>query len=159
MGLRLPLVYNTGAYDSMESLRLLDGVVDIYMPDFKYWDPDRSEKYLKARDYPEVARGVLREMHRQVGDLVFDETGLARRGLLVRHLLMPGAGEDFTAIMRFLSGLSPDTYVNLMDQYRPAGRVSDARYAEINRRVNGEELENAYAVALASGLHRFDAQP
>ena len=159
MGLRLPLVYNTGAYDSMESLRLLDGVVDIYMPDFKYWDPDRSEKYLKARDYPEVARGVLREMHRQVGDLVFDETGLARRGLLVRHLLMPGAGEDLTAIMRFLSDLSPDTYVNLMDQYRPAGRVSDARYAEINRRVNGEELENAYAVARASGLHRFDAQP
>ena len=89
MGLRLPLVYNTGAYDSMDSMRLMDGIVDIYMPDFKYWDNDRSKKYLKAKDYPETARTVIREMHRQVGDLVLDEYGLAKRGVLVRHLVMP----------------------------------------------------------------------
>jgi len=159
MGLRLPLVYNTGAYDSMESLRLLDGVVDIYMPDFKYWEAGLAEKYLKARDYPEVARRVIREMHRQVGDLVFDENGLARRGLLVRHLVMPGAGGDAERIMRFLAELSPDTYVNIMDQYRPAGRVSDKRYAEINRRVPAAEFDRVFRAAQASGLHRFDAQP
>ena len=115
MGLRLPLVYNTGAYDSLDSLRLMDGIVDIYMPDFKYWDNDRSQKYLKAKDYPETARTVIREMHRQVGDLVLDENGLAKRGVLVRHLVMPDNVEDTENIMAYLAEeISRDTYINIM---------------------------------------------
>jgi len=156
MGLRLPLVYNTGAYDSMDSLSLMDGVVDIYMPDFKYWDAGLSGKYLKAGDYPEVARRVIREMHRQVGDLVFDENGLARRGLLVRHLVMPGAGDDARAIMRFLAELSPRIYLNIMDQYRPAGKVGNLRYPEINRRIHEDEFRSVLAAAASTGLSRFE---
>src|SRR5262249_6101537 len=119
-GLRLPLVYNTSAYDSMESLRWMDGVVDIYMPDFKYWEPESAARILKARDYPEVARRVIAEMHRQVGDLVLDDEGLARRGLLVRHLVMPDALEETSQILRWIAReVSPETWVNVMDQYRP----------------------------------------
>ena len=125
LGLRLPIVYNTSAYDSMESLRLMDGVVDIYMPDFKVWDPGLSLRYLKARDYPEAARHALKEMHRQVGVLKMDENGLAKRGVLVRHLVMPAEIAGTAEIMRFLAEeLSPDTYVNIMDQYRPEAKVS-----------------------------------
>ena len=90
MGLRLPLVYNTGAYDSMESMQMMEGIVDIYMPDFKYWNNKRPQKYLKAKDYPEAARAVIKEMHRQVGDFVLDENGLAKRGVLFRHLIPDG---------------------------------------------------------------------
>jgi putative pyruvate formate lyase activating enzyme len=158
MGLRLPLVYNTGAYDSMDSMRLMEGIVDIYMPDFKYWDPEHSQKYLKARDYPETARTVIREMHRQVGDLLVDENGLAKRGVLVRHLVMPGS-PDVNEIMRFLAQeISTDSYLNIMDQYRPAGKVSEKRYSEINRPVSSTELENAFRVARKYQLHRFDAR-
>ena len=102
MGLRLPLVYNTGAYDSMESMRMMEGIVDIYMPDFKYWSNERSQKYLKAKDYPETARTVIKEMHRQVGDLVLDVNGLAKRGVLLRHLVMPDGLEDAENIMGYL---------------------------------------------------------
>ena len=102
MGLRLPLVYNTGAYDSMESMQMMEGIVDIYMPDFKYWNNERSQKYLKAKDYPETARAVIKEMHRQVGDLVLDENGLAKRGVLLRHLVMPDGLEDTENILEFL---------------------------------------------------------
>ena len=102
-GLRLPLVYNTGGYDSLESIRLMDGVVDIYMPDFKLWDAQRSAKYLHARDYPEAARRAIKAMHEQVGDLKVDEDGLALRGVLVRHLVMPGMLEDTREIMRWLA--------------------------------------------------------
>src|SRR5213593_404160 len=119
-GLRLPLVYNTSSYDSMESLRWLDGVVDIYMPDFKYWDPEKAGRYLKAPDYPAVARRTIAEMHRQTGNLVLDSRGLARRGLLVRHLVMPGAVEDGIRIIDWLAReVSPRAYVNVMDQYFP----------------------------------------
>ncbi len=157
MGLRLPLVYNTGAYDSMDSMRLMDGIVDIYMPDFKYWDNDRSKKYLKAKDYPETARTVIREMHRQVGDLVLDEYGLAKRGVLVRHLVMPDNMEDIENIMAYLAGeISPDTYVNIMGQYFPAGKVSETKYGEINRRITQSEKDAAEGIALQKGLHRFD---
>ena len=158
MGLRLPLVYNTGAYDSMDSMRLMEGIVDIYMPDFKYWDRERSRKYLKARDYPETARTVIREMHRQVGNLVVDGNGLAKRGVLVRHLVMPGS-PDINEIMRFLAEeISPDTYLNIMDQYRPAGKVSKQKYSEINRPITSAELEQAFAVARKYQLHRFDTR-
>ncbi len=157
MGLRLPLVYNTGAYDSMESMRLMDGIIDIYMPDFKYWDNDRSQKYLKAKDYPETARTVVQEMHRQVGDLLLDENGLAKRGVLLRHLVMPENLEDTENIMSYIAReVSPDTYVNIMGQYFPAGKVSESKYSEINRRPRKAEIETAESIAKQYGLHRFD---
>jgi putative pyruvate formate lyase activating enzyme len=157
-GLHLPLVYNTGSYDSLDSLRLMDDVVDIYMPDFKLWDRERSRKYLLAPDYPDAARAALRAMHRQVGELMVDEAGLALRGVLVRHLVMPGLLEDTRAIMVYLAQeLSRDTYVNIMDQYRPAWKArSEEKFAEINRPIKQQELEQAYAAARAAGLWRFD---
>jgi putative pyruvate formate lyase activating enzyme len=156
-GLRLPLVYNTSAYDSLESLRLMEGIVDIYMPDFKCWDPELAKRYVKARDYPEAARAAIKEMHRQVGPLVFDGHGLARRGVLVRHLVMPGGTGGTRQIMRFLAAqLSPDTYVNIMAQYRPAGKVDRENYSEINRMVTPMEYREAVAIAHEEGLHRLD---
>ncbi|MZH02312.1 MAG: hypothetical protein F3745_02615 [Nitrospinae bacterium] len=157
MGLRLPLVYNTGAYDSLDSMRLMDGIIDIYMPDFKYWHSDRSQKYLKAGDYPETARKVIHEMHRQVGELKLDENGLAKRGVLLRHLVMPDGREDTENIMKFLAEeISPDTYINIMGQYFPAGKVSEVKYNEINRRPSTTEIDTAKSIARQKGLHRFD---
>ena len=157
MGLRLPIVYNTGGFDSVESLKSMEDIVDIYMPDFKYWDPARAGRYLKTDLYPEAARNALREMHRQVGALQLDEDGLVRRGVLVRHLVMPDGLEDTQEIMRFLAGsLSPDTYVNIMAQYHPAGKVLGQKYPELNRGITAEELKNAYRLARAAGLWRFD---
>lgn len=154
-GLRLPLVYNTSAYDSLESLRLLDGVVDIYLPDFKVWDADKAKWLMKAKDYPEVVRRTIREMHRQVGDLTFHDNGLARRGLLVRHLVMPHGLANTEEIMRFLAQeISPNTYVNIMDQYRPAGRAE--RYEMLQRPLLRSEHEEAVRIARAAGLWRFD---
>ncbi len=123
MGLRLPLVYNTSSYDSLDSLRVMDGLVDVYLPDFKLWDEEASRDFLAAVNYPLVARAAVREMHRQVGDLKADEDGLALRGLLVRHLVMPGRLGDTRQIVGWLAGLSRDTYVNLMDQYTPAWKA------------------------------------
>jgi len=157
-GLRLPLVYNTSAYDSLDSLHLLDGIVDIYMPDFKFWDSDLSLRYVKARDYPEAARRNIREMHRQVGALKLDEHGLAQRGVLVRHLVMPGEIAGTESIMRFLAEeVSRDTYVNIMNQYYPAGRVSEAQFVEINRHVSGNEYSAALEAARRAGLWRIEA--
>jgi len=159
-GLRLPIVYNTSAYDSLDSLHLLEGIVDIYMPDFKFWDAQLSLKYVKARDYPEAARRVIREMHRQVGELKFDEDGLAKRGVLVRHLVMPGGIAGSAEIMRFLAEeLSPDTYVNVMDQYYPAGRVNAGQFVEINRRVTSRELDAALTAARSHGLRVDERRP
>ncbi len=156
-GLRLPIVYNTSAYDSAESLRLLDGVVDIYMPDFKFWDPQLSLKYLKAKDYPKAARHAITEMHRQVGALKFDEHGLAKRGVLVRHLVMPGCLQDTQAILRFLAEeISPDTYVNIMAQYYPSNKVTAEKYPEINRRITSAEYRSAIEYAQQVGLWRLD---
>lgn len=156
-GLQLPLVYNTSAYDALETLRLMDGVVDIYMPDFKVWDGQLALKYLLARDYPEAARQAIVEMHRQVGPLQLDEHGLARRGVLLRHLVMPGGVAGAAEIMQWLArAVSPDTYVNLMQQYHPANRVSAEKFGEINRRVSRTEVAQAMAAARAAGLHRFD---
>ena len=154
-GLRLPLVYNTSAYDSMETLALLDGLVDIYMPDFKYWDSEMARKYSRAPDYPEVARRVLKEMHRQVGDLEIAHNGLARRGLLVRHLVMPGDAAGTQAVMQWLADeLSPETYVNVMGQYYPAGKVSRFDHTEINQRLTPAEFERAANAAWRAGLRR-----
>src|SRR5581483_10412344 len=158
-GLTLPIVYNTSAYDSLESLELLDGIVDIYMPDFKYWSAERSRTYLKAENYPEAARAAIRAMHRQVGPLVLDGDGLARRGLLIRHLVMPGALDETRAILEWIAReLGPDTYVNLMDQYYPAGKVTENQYPELNRRLSPEEFAQARAMARDFGLRRLDAR-
>ncbi len=159
-GLCLPLVYNTSAYDSLDSLRLLDGVVDIYMPDFKLWDPDLAFRYLKARDYPAAARQAIQEMQRQVGDLQLDNRGIARRGVLLRHLVMPRLVADTAVIMRFLADeVSPNLYLNLMAQYYPAHKVSREKYPEINRRLVVEEYRQAYQAAQEAGLWRFDERP
>ena len=156
-GLHLPIVYNTSAFDSIESMRLLDGIVDIYMPDFKYWSEEKSKLYLKSPSYPETARSVIQEMHRQVGDLKLDETGMAKKGLLVRHLVMPGGLKETREIMRFLAEqVSLDTYVNIMGQYYPAGKVDKNKYVEINRQIDTLELREAYKVAEDEGLWRFD---
>jgi putative pyruvate formate lyase activating enzyme len=159
-GLRLPLVYNTSAYDSLDSIRLMDGVVDIYLPDFKLWDAQRSLRYLLARDYPEAARQVLKAMREQVGDLRVDENGLALRGVIVRHLLMPGLLDDTARILRWLAcELSPDTYVNVMDQYYPAWKAkTEAKFSDINRGIRGSELEQALAYAREAGLWRLDTR-
>ena len=158
-GLRLPIVYNTSAYDSMESLELMDGIVDIYMPDFKYWDSEMARKYSKAPEYPDVARRTIKEMYRQVGDLVMDEHGLAKRGVLIRHLVMPGDIAGTREVMRWIAReLSPTTYVNVMAQYYPAGKVSPGEYPEINRRLTPTEYERALDEARRAGLDRLDSR-
>jgi putative pyruvate formate lyase activating enzyme len=156
-GLRLPLVYNTSGYDSLESIHLMNGIVDIYMPDFKLWNAETARRYLKAPTYPEAARRAILEMHRQVGPLVFDENGLALRGLLVRHLVMPGLVAETREILTWIAReLGSDTYVNLMDQYRPSGKVSESEYTEIDRRITSEEYQVTRESALAVGLRLLD---
>jgi len=159
-GLRLPLVYNTGGYDGLESIRLMEGLVDIYMPDFKLWEPHSCAEHLRARDYAEAARHAVKAMHDQVGELCLDEDGLAVRGLLVRHLVMPGLLAETRSILYWLATeLSPDTYVNLMDQYHPANQIgSGPRFSDINRRLLRSELRQALAYAEAAGLWRLDAR-
>ncbi len=153
-GLRLPLVYNTGGYDSLPTLRLLDGVVDIYMPDFKFWDPAVGREMAHAPDYATVAAQAIKEMHRQVADLVIGPDGLARRGLLVRHLVMPGGVAGTREVMRFLAKeISLDTYVNIMPQYRPEGRAS--LHPTIDRAITSAEWREALAAAREEGLWRF----
>jgi putative pyruvate formate lyase activating enzyme len=156
-GLRLPLVYNTSAYDSLHSLQLMDGVVDVYMPDFKLWDPERCRRLLRAPDYPEAARAAIAAMHAQVGPLRVDEDGLALRGVLVRHLVMPGMLEDTREIMAWLGALSPDTYVNVMDQYQPAWKTVGMA-GDLGRRLRPREMAQAEALARAAGLWRFDTR-
>jgi putative pyruvate formate lyase activating enzyme len=154
-GLSVPLVYNTGGYDNVETLRLLDGVVDIYMPDFKFWAPEVSQELANAKDYREVACAAIREMHRQVGDLEVDEHGLARRGLLVRHLVLPDNQAGTREVMRFLAReISPDTFVNVMAQYRPEAYAH--RHESINRPLTLGEFSQALAIAREEGLRRAD---
>lgn len=154
-GLRLPLVWNTGGFDSLETLRLLDGVVDIYMPDMKYADSEMARRYSKVVAYAEVNRAAVKEMHRQVGDLVLDARGLARRGLLVRHLILPSSIAGTEEVMRFLGQeVSPRTWVNLMDQYRPCHRA--AGIEALARRPTSAELRAALEAARRHGLVRLD---
>lgn len=154
-GLRVPLVYNTGGYDALETLQLLDGLVDIYMPDLKTLSEEAARIYLTAEDYPGVVRAAISEMHRQVGDLVMDDDGIAVRGLLVRHLVMPGDLATTEQAMRFLvEEISPDTYVNVMAQYRPCGKARE--YRAIDRGITNEEYRRAVEAAQKAGIHRFD---
>lgn len=158
-GLRLPLVYNTGGYDSPAALRLLDGVVDIYMPDMKYASEQIARHYSKIPHYPQVNQAAVREMHRQVGDLQIGPDGLARRGLLVRHLVLPNGLAGTAQIVRFLAEqVSPNTYLNLMAQYRPCWNVRQypQQFPRLNRTLRREEYEEAVRLAREAGLHRLD---
>jgi len=156
-GLHIPLVYNTGGYDTAETIRLLDSVFDIYMPDFKFWEEEPAKTFCTAPDYREVACAACKEMHAQVGNLSIDENGIAIKGLLVRHLVMPGylAGTD--QVMRFLAQeISTNTYVNIMDQYRPCYNAKDD--SRINRRITPAEYEEAVEAARTAGIHRLDSR-
>ena len=162
-GLRIPIVYNTSAYDALSSLRLLDGLVDVYMPDFKFWKPETALRLARAKDYPERAREAILEMHRQVGPLKLGPDGLARRGVLVRHLVMPGQQDEAAAIFDWLAReVSPDTYVNVMGQYRPEYQVGQiaanggVKHADIYHRPAPGEMRAAYDAARQAGLWRFD---
>lgn len=157
-GLRIPLVYNSGGYDSVETLRMLDGVVDIYMPDMKYSDAETARQLSGIEYYPEINRAAVKEMHRQVGDLEIDEQGVARRGLLVRHLVLPEDLAGTKATVDFLSReISRNTYLNIMAQYHPCYRASDI--AGLDRRVSSMEFAEALSLARAVGLNRLDALP
>jgi len=152
-GLSVPLVFNTGGYDRVETLKLLEGVFDIYMPDFKFWDPQIAESACQAGDYPEVVRRALLEMHRQVGDLQFDGLGIARRGLLIRHLVLPNGLAGTREVMRFIAQkLSPDSYVNIMSQYRPCGR--SAEVSGLNSYLTRDEYRLAVQVAKEEGINQ-----
>jgi putative pyruvate formate lyase activating enzyme len=154
-GLRLPLIFNSGGYDSLVSLELLDGIVDIYMPDMKYGDSKTARDYSKVKSYVATNRAAVKEMHRQVGDLTLDEHGVAVRGLLVRHLVLPGGLANSGAVFRFISEeISKDTYVNVMDQYRPAHLARE--YPPLDRTLQVGEYERALALAAKYGLKRLD---
>jgi putative pyruvate formate lyase activating enzyme len=158
-GLRLPIIYNTSSYDSLDSLELMDGIVDVYMPDFKLWTREAGRRYLKRPDYADVARATVKEMHRQVGDLVVDQHGMARRGLILRHLIMPGLLDETEAILCWVAEeLGRNCYVNLMAQYYVSGKVGkEGEYLEIARGIHREEYEHALALARDLGL-RLDAR-
>ncbi len=155
-GLHVPLVYNSSGYDSLETLALLDGIVDIYMPDMKYSDAAVAERLSGIKDYPAHNQAAVREMHRQVGDLVLDDDGVALRGLLVRHLVLPHGLAGTAEIVRFLAAeISPNTYLNIMDQYRPCYHAH--QYPEVNRPLTRQEYKEAVDLALAHGLTRLDS--
>ena len=154
-GLSVPLVYNSGGYDLPATLKLLDGVFDIYMPDFKFWDPQIAESACQAKDYPEIARNALREMHRQVGELTVDQDGIAQKGLLIRHLVLPGGLAGTREIMRFIAReISTHSYVNLMSQYRPCGRASEVK--GLNASLSPADFQTALQAAKAEGITRLD---
>lgn len=154
-GLKLPLVYNSSGYDALPTLQLLDGLIDIYMPDFKFWHSGSAHKYADAADYPETAREAVKEMHRQVGDLRLDSNGIAGHGLLIRHLLMPGGLEETKAILDFIvRQVSADTYVNVMDQYRPCGMIDS--FTELQTGISPEHYREAMDYAVEIGLTRLD---
>lgn len=154
-GLEIPLVYNSSGYDKKGTLEILDGIFDIYMPDFKFWDEKWADRYCQAPDYRQVATVAIKEMHRQVGDLLTDDQGLAFKGLLVRHLVMPQniAGTD--KVMDFLAKeISPNTYVNVMDQYRPCGEAHKDEF--INHHLSSQDFRSATDAARKAGLTRLD---
>lgn len=185
LGLHVPIVYNTSSFDSLASLQLMDGLVDVYLADFKVWNPATAKRLLKAEDYVETAKESVREMQRQVGDLCFTSDGLAKKGLLVRHLVMPGKEGEGAEIMRFLaSEISPDCFVNIMDQYHPDAHVGkpkkrgraapkktagkgvttlssgdEVRYGDLNRAVSDKEVSSIRKAAEEAGLWRFNDPP
>lgn len=172
LGLRVPIVYNTSSFDSLASLELMDGLVDIYLADFKVWETSTSKRLLKAHDYASTARESILAMHAQVGDLCFTADGIAKKGLLIRHLVMPGKEAEGTEIMKWLATeVSTDCFVNIMEQYRPDAHVGkrrrkssgrgedDVRYGDLNRAVTGEEVSVVRGAANKAGLWRFNDPP
>ncbi len=185
LGLKVPIVYNTSSFDSLASIELLDGLVDIYLPDFKVWNASTSRRLLKADDYASVARESIKAMHTQVGDLCFTSDGIAQKGVLLRHLVMPGYEEEGRHIMGWLAeNVSKDLYFHIMEQYHPRAHVGKSRrakvkktmdmiepegrsagndvkqqvrYEDINRAVSMDEVDNVKKVAVDSGLWRFAA--
>ncbi|MFN3479719.1 MAG: radical SAM protein [Thermodesulfovibrionales bacterium] len=154
-GLNIPIVYNCGGYESLEAIKILDGVIDIYMPDFKYSDPQMAMKYSKAKDYPQVAKAAIKEMYRQVGDLIIDERGIALRGLLIRHLVLPEGIAGTGEVVRFIAEeISRNTYINIMDQYYPCYKAFE--YPPLDRRITTKEYSEAINLALKAGLRRID---
>ena len=154
-GLNIPVVYNCGGYESLHAIEILDGIVDIYMPDFKYRDPAMALKYSKAEDYPQSAMAAIKEMHRQVGDLVTDQRGIAMSGLLVRHLVLPEGIAGTSNVVKFLAEkISKNTYINIMDQYHPCFKAFD--HPPLNRRITPQEYADAVQIAIDGGLKRID---
>jgi putative pyruvate formate lyase activating enzyme len=154
-GLEIPIVYNCGGYESLETLKLLEGIIDIYMPDIKYMSEEYAKRYSFAPDYPEVVKVAVKEMHRQVGDLRIDEKGIAVKGLLVRHLVLPNNIAGTEEVVRFIAEeISKDTYVNIMDQYRPCYKAYE--HPELSRRISRKEYDDAIKSALRAGLRRID---
>ena len=152
-GLSVPTVYNCGGYELVEALKLLEGFIDIYMPDAKYAEPDAAKELCDAPDYPDIIKQALTEMHRQVGDLAVDGKGIARKGLLIRHLVMPGNLSGTEQTMDFIAKeISTDSYVNIMDQYRPMYKAVSNK--KINRYITPEEYKQAVSAAKQKGLHR-----
>jgi len=157
-GVNVPLVYNCGGYEEVATLLLLEGIFDIYMPDFKYGDSGIARRYSGAPRYVETAKAALREMHRQVGTLMLDERGIAIRGLLIRHLVLPGGLAGTRLVMGFIAReLSPDSYINIMDQYHPCFTAAD--HPPLNRRITVEEFSEAVAIAREEGLRRLEGFP
>jgi putative pyruvate formate lyase activating enzyme len=154
-GLSLPLVYNSGGYDAVDTLKLLEGIIDIYMPDMKYSDEQNAQRFSDINHYPELNKVAVKEMHHQVGDLQLDADGVATRGLLVRHLVLPNDLAGTTEVCRFLSQeISTDTYLNVMAQYRPSFKAFDI--PELARSITREEFTEAVKIARSFGLHRLD---
>lgn len=154
-GLNIPLVYNTSAYDNLETIQLLEGIVDIYMPDFKFWNSKSSLEACETENYPEVAKQAIREMHQQVGRLKMDDEGIAYKGLLIRHLVMPNNLADIRSIMHFIAKeISPLSYVNIMAQYRPCYEASAIE--NISRPITKSEFDEAVKIAMEEGLERID---
>ncbi len=153
-GLRVPLVYNSGGYDLVEIIRIMEGVNDIYMPDFKYMDPDAAGRLSGAWDYPEMAISALSEMYRQTGDLKLDKNGIAQRGLLVRHLVLPNNCAATDRVINFIAELSAQTYLNIMNQYHPEYRAGEC--FDLRRRITLQEYDEAVEHALSCGLTRID---
>lgn len=152
-GLSVPLVYNSSGYDSVETLRLLDGIIDIYMPDFKFWNTEISKITCGISDYPQIAKEAVAEMHRQVGDLVIDK-GVAKHGLLLRHLVLPENKAGTDEIMAFVAGkISNNTYVNIMNQYRPCYKAREVKW--LSRKITTGEYDQALEKTLKAGLHRI----
>lgn len=153
-GLELPVVYNTGGYDSLEALKILDGAIDIYMPDMKFSSSAAAHMLCGAQDYPEANRAAVSEMHRQVGDLQVSQRGIAERGLIVRHLVLPGGLAGTEDVLKFIAEqVSRDTYINIMDQYRPCHKAVEK--PPLNRAITSDEWDEALALAGKYGLKRL----
>lgn len=152
----VPIVYNTSGYDSVETLKMLDGAVDIYLPDFKYIRPDKALKYSKAENYPQVAEEALAEMKRQVGDDVFDENGIMQRGMIIRHLVLPSNTNSSISVLDYLAENFGDTYISVMAQYVPCGNLTE--YKEINRRLTQREYDKVINHIFDLGLQKVFVQ-